>query len=205
MKRCSCCKKDKDDQCFINDGSSPLKDDYFKTCIDCRNRSRNYAHENEHKKKQKAKEHYVLNKEKIKKQNKEWRAKNKKKLREYERSEDRKIKCKKWRDKTRSLDRLRFIWYAAKRRAKDKNIIFKISKQDIADVYPSNGKCPMLGIELKIDNNKSADNSPSLDRIVPKLGYIVGNIQVISYRANRIKNDATIEELEKILFFLKGL
>jgi hypothetical protein len=37
--------------------------------------------------------------------------------------------------------------------------------------------------------------SPSLDRIKPELGYVPGNIQVISARANVMKNDATPEEL----------
>ena len=32
-----------------------------------------------------------------------------------------------------------------------------------------------------------------------------GNIRVISYMANRIRNDATIEELEAVLRYAKGL
>lgn len=42
------------------------------------------------------------------------------------------------------------------------------------------------------------DGSPTLDRIVPDKGYVRENVWVISGRANRIKNDATIEELELI-------
>jgi hypothetical protein len=43
------------------------------------------------------------------------------------------------------------------------------------------------------------DNSPSLDRIVPEKGYVAGNIRVISQRANRIKSNATVEELRAVL------
>lgn len=66
--------------------------------------------------------------------------------------------------------------------------------------------CPVLNIKLSFggsDNNR--DDSPSVDRIIPKLGYVKGNIIVVSYRANRIKNDATVDELMTIAQFYKGL
>ena len=40
---------------------------------------------------------------------------------------------------------------------------------------------------------------PSLDRIDGAKGYVKGNVRVISHRANMLKNDATIEELELVL------
>ena len=43
------------------------------------------------------------------------------------------------------------------------------------------------------------DNSPNLDRIFPKKGYVPGNVRVISQRANRIKSDATVEEMRAVL------
>lgn len=48
-------------------------------------------------------------------------------------------------------------------------------------------------------------NSPTLDRIRPDLGYVKGNVIVISGRANRIKSDATIEELRDIASFYATL
>ena len=70
--------------------------------------------------------------------------------------------------------------------------------------------CPMLGIKLNYDGVESqgwsrTDSSPSVDRIDSNKGYTLDNIHVISWRANRIKNDSTPEELEKIAAYMKQL
>lgn len=54
--------------------------------------------------------------------------------------------------------------------------------------------CPVLGIPIYRNDSGRSGNSPSLDRIVPKLGYIKTNISVISDRANRLKSDGTADE-----------
>lgn len=89
------------------------------------------------------------------------------------------------------------IYQSAKKRAKEKGLEFNIELKDIPEI-PKN--CPILGIEIKSNTiNAPLDSSPSLDRIDSSKGYIKGNIRIISNRANRIKSDATIEELRKIL------
>ncbi len=86
----------------------------------------------------------------------------------------------------------------AQRRAKEKNIEFSISVEDIR--IPE--YCPLL--KIKLSEMGTGDGfAPSLDRINPKIGYIRSNIWVISHRANQIKNDATIDELEKITYNFK--
>lgn len=57
-----------------------------------------------------------------------------------------------------------------------------------------NKVCPILGIELDYNAEGRQENSPSFDRIDPEKGYIDGNVQIVSWRANRIKNDGTAEE-----------
>ena len=49
------------------------------------------------------------------------------------------------------------------------------------------------------------DNSPSLDRIVPELGYIPSNVVVISYKANAIKRNATPQEIRRVADFYERL
>ena len=66
-------------------------------------------------------------------------------------------------------------------------------------------KKPILIFGYTNKEKVNRKNSPSLDRIIPSKGYVKGNIMIISYRANRIKNDSTIEELEKITSFLRSL
>ena len=48
------------------------------------------------------------------------------------------------------------------------------------------------------------DNSPTLDRIVPELGYVPGNVAVISWKANRLKGNNTDPELfEKVAKYIR--
>lgn len=93
------------------------------------------------------------------------------------------------------------LLHNAKKRAKNRNLDFTITKDDI--VVPE--KCPILGIPLKTGRGARnyIDTSPSLDRINNSLGYTPGNVQVISMRANRLKNDATPCELEALIRHLK--
>ena len=49
------------------------------------------------------------------------------------------------------------------------------------------------------------DLTPSIDRIDPKKGYVKDNIIVVSMRANRIENDATVDEIRKVADFYEKL
>jgi hypothetical protein len=49
------------------------------------------------------------------------------------------------------------------------------------------------------------NNSPSLDRVVPELGYVEGNVVWISNRANILKRDAAWEELQRVAEWLKSV
>jgi hypothetical protein len=77
---------------------------------------------------------------------------------------------------------------AAKQRAKNKGWEFNLTHEDIN--IPK--YCPYLGIELKY---LGGDSSPSLDRIDSSKGYIKGNVQVISTKANTMKSNASKDEL----------
>ena len=90
----------------------------------------------------------------------------------------------------------RYILKGCKKRADQLGISFDIVASDICDSAPD--VCPILGFRLSWGERKgkSTDNSPSLDRIDPSRGYIEGNVQWISYMANRMKSNATLEQLK---------
>ena len=90
----------------------------------------------------------------------------------------------------------RQLYRTAKTRAEKRQIEFNIEYEDI--VLPE--FCPVLGIKLKVNSGSGAggkDDSYSLDRIDNTKGYIKGNVQVISHKANSMKSTATADELIK--------
>lgn len=93
--------------------------------------------------------------------------------------------------------------YRAKKRSNQKGWVCDLEPSDI--VIPSH--CPVLGLPLSIGDRGVAgaiDCSPTLDRVDNSKGYVKGNVRVISWRANKVKNDSTIEELESILAYMRG-
>lgn len=94
----------------------------------------------------------------------------------------------------------KYLLQSAKSRAKKKGLEFNIEESDI--IIPE--FCPVFGIPLttRLDGNK--DSSPSLDRIDSSKGYIKGNVQVISWRANNLKADGTLEDFLKLVEFMKN-
>ena len=102
------------------------------------------------------------------------------------------------RDKVRKDPRTALL-HRAKMRAKKFSLNFSITIEDIMVT----DNCPILGIPMKIGDVFNTDNSPSLDRIKPDLGYVKGNVVVMSYRANRFKSDSTLEELKLLIAWMK--
>lgn len=91
------------------------------------------------------------------------------------------------------------IWSELKKRAKARDIKFELEVSDI--VIPK--VCPILGIELSFGKGRVHDASPSLDRIVPEKGYVKGNCFIISAKANRMKQENTLETFELIINYIK--
>ena len=101
-------------------------------------------------------------------------------------------KTRQWKQTSYNKHRNQFIYLNAQRKAQEKNLAFEIDIEDI--VMPE--KCPILGIPIIIECGKGRnDNSPVIDMINSRLGYIKNNIRIISDRAYRLKGDASIEEL----------
>lgn len=86
----------------------------------------------------------------------------------------------------------------AKYRAKKKGLPFALDVSGIqVPVF-----CPILGIRLQPSLGQATDASPTLDRVKPELGYVEGNVLVISNLANRIKSSADYTAIGHVSYFL---
>ena len=128
------------------------------------------------------KKYYQDNKEKRVASSKKYRQDNKEKIAES---------VKKYRQDNKE----KVVVRSTKTRANKNNIPFDIDEDYIKKIWPKHNRCPIFKIKLEQSNLYAGDQSPSLDRIIPKLGYVKGNVQIMSNKANRIKNNATFEEL----------
>lgn len=87
----------------------------------------------------------------------------------------------------------------ARKRALVKNLDFCISTKDIK--IPE--RCPILGTRLFFNGPKMSKNTPTIDRKDSSKGYTPDNIQIISFRANELKNNATKEEIRLLLEWME--
>jgi len=95
----------------------------------------------------------------------------------------------------------------SKIRAKKKDLPHNIKSKDMEKIWPKNNKCPVLGnnFDMGYKKGRSKNYAPSLDRIEPKKGYVKDNIIIVSDIVNRMKQDATLDDLKKISEFFINL
>lgn len=176
---------------------------------------REYYERNKDKIKEKATEYYNSNAEDVKAKRREREQRDKERLKQQRRQyrerhrEQNRHRDNEWRENNRDRfreislasyyrDIARRLYNGAKQRATKNNIPFDIERDDI--VVPSH--CPVFGTELTWGiGDKST--SPSLDRIIPEKGYVKGNVEVISWVANKLKSNATLHQLEMLCEYVR--
>jgi hypothetical protein len=92
------------------------------------------------------------------------------------------------------------IYRERKRIAISKGLPFDIILEDLLPVPET---CPVLGIPLIPGKGVNNPNAPSLDRLIPEKGYTKENVFWLSWRANRIKSDSSLDEMEKLILWMK--
>jgi hypothetical protein len=110
-------------------------------------------------------------------------------------------RAKVWRKHLKDVDPTR-LWAIdalanAKMRAKRAGLPFTVNLRDVMGAVVDT--CPLLGLPLIYAAGKIHERSPTLDRKVCEHGYTKDNIAVISHRANRLKSDSTVEELQLLV------
>ena len=95
----------------------------------------------------------------------------------------------------------------ARVRAKQRGLLCTITVEDLQ--WPTH--CPIFGLELDYNTTPTGERKhakrdafPTLDRKNPAFGYVPGNVFVISYKANRLKQDSTTEQLAALLTYMKS-
>lgn len=93
---------------------------------------------------------------------------------------------------------------AKKHICKVKGLPFDLDQEYLESIYTET--CPIFGvkmIQMNSDDPRHDDNA-TLDRMIPEKGYVKGNVTFICFRANRIKSDASLEEIQKIISWMKS-
>lgn len=177
--------------------------------------SRAYAREYYHENKEalKAKAQSEAGRESARLRQKRFREKDPDQTREYYREyyaaniEKRREASRKWWRAERQRDPTGFwalrVYHAARTRAKKTGLPFDLDRDHIFSLCVTH--CPALGLELTYNATGTPPNCASLDRIRPELGYVRGNVVVVSYLANTIKQNATAAEVAAVARWMETL
>ena len=93
-------------------------------------------------------------------------------------------------------------FHNAKKRAGTLGVEFSITKEQLQQLLTE--RCPLLGVPFSFGHRKTVPTTPTIDRKDPKLGYVLGNVWVVSAKANRIKSDASTDEIERVALALRA-
>lgn len=126
------------------------------------------------------------NKNKLK--NKEY-AKN---MRENNPQKIRDINVKSYRNKDPRIK----VFQGCRQRAKARGIYFDLKLEDI--VIPDT--CPYLKVPFIIGTKENYQYTHSIDRIDNSKGYVKDNVEIVTMKANSMKNNATNKELITFAF-----
>jgi hypothetical protein len=140
---------------------------------------------------------YQENKEHIKQKQNAYRKSNPEKIKEKHKNYAEKLMGTK-------EGHIQMLFKTHRDRARRKGLPFNITREYLESIAPEN--CPILGVKLGWAERKGYAhkyNCPSLDRIIPELGYVKGNVMWLSFRANVMKNDASFSELHQFADWVK--
>lgn len=95
---------------------------------------------------------------------------------------------------------IRYLLRIARSRAKEIGVECTITVEDIPLVHV----CPVTGRNLRKNRGQLDADSYTLDRVDPSLGYVVGNVRILSWKANNAKYNLTLDEAERLVAYMKG-
>ena len=201
-KACSQCKEVKEISLFAVDRSK--SSDYCSQCKECQSQFRK---SNKEKIKNRQKKYREKNKESISAGNKKYWQANKKRIGgEYSYDKVARRRREKYREDRSTMH---FILYNlirhAKSRARKNNLPFDLTVEWLEGVIVTH--CPITlqpidWLKEQVVDGKVGPNSPSIDKVIPALGYVQSNCAIISHRANFIKNSGTVDEHRRVVQYM---
>jgi hypothetical protein len=100
----------------------------------------------------------------------------------------------------------KWMYWSVYQSAQQKGLEFTITVDDIPEVPKVCPVFPWLELERPTGKGRKFHaNAPSVDRINPNIGYVPGNLRIISWRANALRSNGTLEEMEHIVADLKRI
>lgn len=102
--------------------------------------------------------------------------------------------------------RLARVLKAAKARAKKDNLAFDLTLDYLLSIATENCPVDNLPLQWEVKAQKDAGpspRSPSIDKLIPSLGYTKGNVRIICHQYNSWKRDMTIGDMRTLLAYLK--
>lgn len=92
------------------------------------------------------------------------------------------------------------IFKQANDRARKRNLECTISRAWIEEALGI-GRCAATGVLFDVSETATRQNplAPSLDRINPKIGYVLGNCRLVTWIYNRAKGDGTDENVRQMV------
>ena len=88
-------------------------------------------------------------------------------------------------------------------RADRKKIPFNLTLDHINAIWPKDNRCPALGVLLERGKKHAKRCSPTIDKLNPALGYVIGNVAIVSHLANAVMQDATPTQVMAVASWFK--
>jgi len=101
------------------------------------------------------------------------------------------------------MKRLTKLCAMAKNRAKEKGLAFNLTPELLYQMWEdNNGCCAITGTQFDLaaygDKGQVSPNAPSVDRITPTLGYVAGNVRLVTYHTNVALSEFGLEKLKQL-------
>jgi hypothetical protein len=137
------------------------------------------------------------NRDRVLETQRRYRDENRDRLQEYQRryNNENRDRLQEYHRRSYNENPLRSILRHARSRAEQKGVPFELTEETMPET-PMACPNPWCGTEMVRGSSDRTSSAPSLDRIIPSIGYVPGNVMWICGRCNVLKSGATAEQHE---------